>query len=214
MLQKILEELGLHVWFRYEKYREEFSADDVVIAVDETPVGMFVEIEGGEDAIHETARGARQAPPPTTSPTRTASSSCSIATRTAWRDTTWCSPACPPSASAKVGRAGECHWRLAGAGPDRRPGHPPAAAVVGARQGGAAGGRRRRWCSRILRWLRDAGVAPRRPQSSSSRRHHHAHRRRRFAPSASTCATRGRPTCWDRPAARRAPCRCSPPIAS
>jgi adenylate cyclase, class 2 len=54
-LQTILEELGLHVWFRYEKYREEFSLDDVVIAVDETPVGVFVEIEGREDAIHATA---------------------------------------------------------------------------------------------------------------------------------------------------------------
>jgi len=56
MLNKILEEQGLHCWFRYEKYREEFTNDDVVIAVDETPVGVFVEIEGGEDAIHETAR--------------------------------------------------------------------------------------------------------------------------------------------------------------
>jgi len=55
VLQTILEELGLHVWFRYEKYREEFSADDVVIAIDETPVGVFIEIEGGEDAIHATA---------------------------------------------------------------------------------------------------------------------------------------------------------------
>jgi adenylate cyclase class 2 len=56
MLNKILEELGLHCWFRYEKYREEFTNDDVVIAVDETPVGVFVEIEGGEEAIHDTAR--------------------------------------------------------------------------------------------------------------------------------------------------------------
>jgi adenylate cyclase class 2 len=56
MLNRILEELGLHCWFRYEKYREEFTNDDVVIAVDETPVGVFVEIEGGEDAIHDTAR--------------------------------------------------------------------------------------------------------------------------------------------------------------
>lgn len=51
----ILESLGLHIWFRYEKYREEFSADDVVIAIDETPVGVFVEIEGGEEAIHKVA---------------------------------------------------------------------------------------------------------------------------------------------------------------
>ena len=38
-LLTILHELGLHVWFRYEKYREEFAAEDVVIAIDETPVG-------------------------------------------------------------------------------------------------------------------------------------------------------------------------------
>jgi adenylate cyclase class IV len=47
----VFEELGLRVWFRYEKYREEFGAEDVVIAVDETPVGTYVEIEGGEQAI-------------------------------------------------------------------------------------------------------------------------------------------------------------------
>jgi adenylate cyclase class 2 len=62
VLQAILEQLGLHCWFRYEKYREEFSNDDVVIAVDETPVGVFVEIEGGEDAIHETARALGRTP--------------------------------------------------------------------------------------------------------------------------------------------------------
>ena len=62
VLQTILEELGLHVWFRYEKYREEFTADDIVIAVDETPVGVFVEIEGGEDAIHEMAAALGRSP--------------------------------------------------------------------------------------------------------------------------------------------------------
>ena len=61
-LNTILEQLGLHCWFRYEKYREEFTNDDVVIAVDETPVGVFVEIEGGEDAIHETARALGRSP--------------------------------------------------------------------------------------------------------------------------------------------------------
>jgi adenylate cyclase class 2 len=54
-LLTILGELGLHVWFRYEKYREEFAAEDVIIAIDETPVGTFVEIEGGEEHIHRTA---------------------------------------------------------------------------------------------------------------------------------------------------------------
>ncbi len=51
----ILEELGLHVWFRYEKYREEFAHEDVTVAVDETPVGVFVEIEGSEHGIVATA---------------------------------------------------------------------------------------------------------------------------------------------------------------
>jgi adenylate cyclase class 2 len=54
-LLTVLQELGLHAWFRYEKYREEFAAEDVVIAIDETPVGTFVEIEGGEGHINATA---------------------------------------------------------------------------------------------------------------------------------------------------------------
>ena len=60
VLLKIFEELGLHVWFRYEKYREEFSHDDVIVAIDETPVGVFVEIEGCEQGI-EAATAARPA---------------------------------------------------------------------------------------------------------------------------------------------------------
>jgi adenylate cyclase class 2 len=50
MLQ-VFERLGFRVWFRYEKYREEFSLDDVIVAIDETPVGTYVEIEGDERGI-------------------------------------------------------------------------------------------------------------------------------------------------------------------
>ncbi len=55
LLLAILETLGFQVWFRYQKYREEFAIDDVIVAVDETPVGAFVEIEGGDRGIAEMA---------------------------------------------------------------------------------------------------------------------------------------------------------------
>lgn len=51
VLVRVLETLGLRVWFRYEKYREEFTHEDVIVAIDETPVGVYVEIEGSETGI-------------------------------------------------------------------------------------------------------------------------------------------------------------------
>lgn len=51
VLIHLLQSLGLHVWFRYQKFREEFAAEDATIALDETPIGTYVEIEGGERAI-------------------------------------------------------------------------------------------------------------------------------------------------------------------
>ena len=59
---RVLDELGLKVWFRYEKYREEFAHEDVIVAVDETPVGVFVEIEGSEGGITAMAAALGRAP--------------------------------------------------------------------------------------------------------------------------------------------------------
>lgn len=57
-LKKIFEGLGLRGWFRYEKFRTTYVlparhrwAKDLLVEVDETPIGLFVELEGPGDAI-------------------------------------------------------------------------------------------------------------------------------------------------------------------
>jgi len=61
-LAKIFEGLGLGGWFRYEKYRTTFRlppskawARGLLIELDETPIGTFVELEGPAAAIDRAA---------------------------------------------------------------------------------------------------------------------------------------------------------------
>ena len=51
LLLQVLDRIGFRVWFRYQKYREELRRGDLVIAIDETPIGTFVELEGREPDI-------------------------------------------------------------------------------------------------------------------------------------------------------------------
>jgi adenylate cyclase class 2 len=61
-LARIFEGLGLRGWFTYEKYRTTWKlgaanrwAKDLLIELDETPVGNFVELEGPAEAIDRAA---------------------------------------------------------------------------------------------------------------------------------------------------------------
>lgn len=61
-LTKIFEGLGMAGWFRYEKYRTTYAlgkahgwAKGLLIEVDETPVGTFLELEGPVEAIDRAA---------------------------------------------------------------------------------------------------------------------------------------------------------------
>jgi adenylate cyclase class 2 len=56
-LQDILDKIGFHPVFRYEKYRTEYSAHSNTgkIMLDETPIGNFLEIEGNASWIDRTS---------------------------------------------------------------------------------------------------------------------------------------------------------------
>jgi adenylate cyclase class 2 len=63
VLSKVFEGLGMRGWFRYEKYRTTFSlpgtkawAKGLLIELDETPIGTFVELEGPPAAIDRAAK--------------------------------------------------------------------------------------------------------------------------------------------------------------
>ena len=61
-LSSILEALGMRGWFRYEKFRTTYRmpasarwAKELLIDLDETPIGAFVELEGPAEAIDRAA---------------------------------------------------------------------------------------------------------------------------------------------------------------
>jgi adenylate cyclase class 2 len=55
-MRQILEHLGYATYFRYEKYRTEFTGREAgTVTFDETPIGNFVELEGHGRWIDETA---------------------------------------------------------------------------------------------------------------------------------------------------------------
>jgi adenylate cyclase class 2 len=62
-LRRVIEGLGMNAWFSYEKYRttmklpsSEAWAADLLIELDETPIGTFLELEGPAEAIDRAAR--------------------------------------------------------------------------------------------------------------------------------------------------------------
>lgn len=54
-VEGILEALGAEECFRYEKYRTSYRLDDAVLTLDETPMGVFMEIEATPARIAELA---------------------------------------------------------------------------------------------------------------------------------------------------------------
>jgi adenylate cyclase class 2 len=62
ILLQIFEHMGLRVWFRYQKYREEYQiavaegpAGKLHLALDFTPIGDYAELEGTEHGIRTVA---------------------------------------------------------------------------------------------------------------------------------------------------------------
>jgi adenylate cyclase class 2 len=53
--EQILLKLGFAPMFEYEKYRAVYRLDDVTITLDEVPIGLYLEIEGGSESIAHAA---------------------------------------------------------------------------------------------------------------------------------------------------------------
>jgi adenylate cyclase class 2 len=62
-LRSILLALGFEVVYRYQKYRAIYALQAVVAALDETPLGTFVELEGAPDDVDAAAAAMGARPP-------------------------------------------------------------------------------------------------------------------------------------------------------
>ncbi|MBI4168601.1 MAG: class IV adenylate cyclase [Acidobacteria bacterium] len=51
----IVSKLGMRPLFRYQKYRSIYEYADLIVTVDETPIGAFLELEGPKSLIDEVA---------------------------------------------------------------------------------------------------------------------------------------------------------------
>jgi adenylate cyclase class 2 len=61
-LERILEGLGFAPAYRYQKFRTTFRLGSLEIAIDETPIGTYVEVEGSPDEIDRAAERLGFAP--------------------------------------------------------------------------------------------------------------------------------------------------------
>jgi adenylate cyclase class 2 len=61
-LRSILLGLGFEPIYRYQKFRATYALGNVEVAVDETPLGVFVELEGAPDDVDRAAAAIGAAP--------------------------------------------------------------------------------------------------------------------------------------------------------
>jgi len=54
-IEALFAALEMREWFRGQKYREEYRLDGILVTVDDTPIGVFVEIEAPPEQIAKIA---------------------------------------------------------------------------------------------------------------------------------------------------------------